>query len=152
MYLQEIFEVVIGLVFIWLVMSTATMQLGEWVSNLLRWRSSDLEETIQRMLGDKDLTRSFYDHPLIRSLSADRASRDARPSYIPSNQFSTVLLNIIENGAMESSLLLQGLYGLVPQLDQIKPRTRKKQARMDLDRLLDLARLSTTVESEQPMA
>ena len=35
MYLQEIFEVVIGLVFIWLVLSTATMQVGEWISNLL---------------------------------------------------------------------------------------------------------------------
>ena len=32
MYLQEIFEVVIGLVFIWLVLSTATMHVGEWIS------------------------------------------------------------------------------------------------------------------------
>jgi hypothetical protein len=152
MYLQEIFEVVIGLVFIWLVMSTATMQVGEWVSNLRKWRSLDLEEAIQRMLGDADLTRLFYDHPLIRSLSADQASRDARPSYIPSNQFSTVLLNIIQNAGMEASLLLQGLYSLVPQLDEIKERARRKQARADLDRVLDLARLSTTVESEQPMA
>jgi hypothetical protein len=151
MYLQEIFEVVIGLVFIWLVLSTATMQVGEWISNLLKWRATDLEKTIQRMLGDENLTRLFYDHPLIRSLSADQASRDARPSYVPSNQFSTVLLNMIQSAGAESSLLLQGLYGLVPPLARITPRARRKQARLDLDRLLDLARLSTTVDSGQPM-
>ena len=151
MYLQEIFEVVIGLVFIWLVLSTATMQVGEWISNLLKWRSTDLEKTIQRMLGDEGLTRLFYDHPLIRSLSADRLSRDTRPSYIPSNQFSTVLLNVIQNASTESSLLLQGLYSLIPPLEHMGPRTRRKQARLELDRLLDLARLSTTVDGGQPM-
>ena len=50
MYLQEIFEVVIGLVFIWLVLSTATMQVGEWIANAFKWRSADLEKTIRRML------------------------------------------------------------------------------------------------------
>src|SRR5512140_388853 len=152
MYLQEIFEVVIGLVFIWLVLSTATMQVGEWISNLRHWRSKDLEKTIERMLGDANLTRLFYDHPMIRSLCADQTSRDARPSYIPANQFSTVLLHAIENAGTESSLLLQELYGLVPPAAAIKPRTRRKQARQDLDRVLDLARLSTTADSGQPMA
>lgn len=151
MYLQEIFEVVIGLVFIWLVLSTATMQVGEWISNLLKWRSTDLEKTVERMLGDQNLTRLFYDHPLIRSLCVDQSSRDARPSYIPANQFSTVLLNTIQNAGAESSVLLQELYGLVPVIRSLKPRTRQKQARLELDRLLDLARLSATVDSGQPM-
>jgi hypothetical protein len=152
MYLQEIFEVVIGLVFMWLVLSTATMQVEEWISNLLKWRSNDLEKTIRRMLDDQNLTRLFYDHPLIRSLSADQSSRDARPSYIPANQFSTVLLNTIQSAGTESSLLLQELYGLIPALQAMKPRTRRKQAGLELDRLLDLARLSTTVDGGQPMA
>ncbi len=151
MYLQEIFEVVIGLVFIWLVLSTATMQVGEWIANLLKWRSTDLEKTVQRMLGDPNLTRLFYDHPLIRSLSADQAASEARPSYIPANQFSTALLNIIENAGSESSLLLQGLYSLLPQVQTIQPRARRKQASLDLERVLELARLSSTVEGGQPM-
>ena len=151
MYLQVIFEVVIGLVFIWLVLSTATMQVGEWIANLLKWRSTDLEKTVQRMLGDANLTRLFYDHPLIRSLSADQVTSGARPSYIPANQFSTALLKIIEDAGSESSLLLQGLYGLVPQIQSIQPRARRKQASLDLARVLELARLSSTVEGGQPM-
>jgi hypothetical protein len=151
MYLQEIFEVVIGLVFIWLVLSTATMQVGEWIANLFKWRSTDLEKTLRRMFGDEDLTRLFYDHPLIRSLSADQASPDARPSYIPANQFSTALLNIIQDAGTESALLLQRLYGLIPLIQRMQPRTRRKQARLDLERVLELARLSSTVHTGQPV-
>ncbi len=151
MYLQEIFEVVIGLVFIWLVLSTATMQVGEWIANLLKWRSADLEKTIRRMLGDDDLTRLFYDHPLIRSLSVDQVTADSRPSYIPANKFSTGLLSIIENAGTESSLLLQGLYALVPSAEKLKPAARRKQARLDLERLLELSRLSISSDSGQPM-
>src|SRR5512140_2315747 len=132
MYLQEIFEVVIGLVFIWLVLSTATMQVGEWIANLRRWRASDLQRAIRRMLSeDDDLSRLFYDHPLIRSLSDARPGTDTRPSYIPSNKFSTVLLSTIQNAETEGSLLLHGLYGLMPQLERVKPAARRTGAAAD---------------------
>ena len=81
MYLQEIFEVVIGLIFVWMVLSTATMQVQEWIANLLKWRSGDLEKTIGHMLIDGDLTKLFYGHPLIQSLSGERAGQAATPSH-----------------------------------------------------------------------
>ena len=152
MYLQEIFEVVIGLVFVWLVLSTATMQVGEWIANAFRWRAADLQSAIRRMLNDDGLARLFYGHPLIRSLSEERQNPDSRPSYIPANKFSTVLLNIIQNAETEASLLLHGLYSLFPSLDQIKSRTRRTQARADLERLVELARLSSTSEGDQAMS
>jgi hypothetical protein len=151
MYLQEIFEVVIGLVFVWLVLSTATMQVGEWIANALKWRAGDLENTIKRMLDDEDLTRLFYDHPLIRSLSEEKENRDTRPSYIPPNKFSTVLLSIIQNAETESSLVLLGLYGLFPHLKGVKSAARRQQARTDLLRLVELARLSISSESGKAM-
>jgi hypothetical protein len=149
MYLQEIFEVVIGLVFVWLVLSTATMQVGEWIASALKWRARDLEKTIGRMLNDNDLTRLFYDHPLIRSLSEEK--QDTGPAYIPANKFSTVLLSIIQNAETEGALLLHGLYGLLGQLDNIKSKPRRTQARADLERLVELARLSIRAEGGQPM-
>src|SRR5512143_4156253 len=152
MYLQEIFEVVIGLVFVWLVLSTATMQVGEWIANAFRWRAADLQSAIRRMLNDDSLARLFYGHPLIRSLSEERQNPDSRPSYIPANKFSTVLLNIIQNAETEASLLLHGLYCLFPSLDQIKSRSRRTQARADLERLVELARLSSTSEGDQAMS
>ena len=151
MYLQEIFEVVLGLVFVWLVISTATMQVGEWIANFLKWRATDLEKTVQRMLNDEDLTRLFYDHPLIRSLSEDKQNKASRPSYIPANKFSTVLLSVIQNAETEASLLLHGLYSLFPLADQIKSRQQRQQARADLERLVELARLPGNQGDDQAM-
>src|SRR5512143_2232617 len=135
MYLQEIFEVVLGLVFIWLILSTATMHVGEWIANAFRWRAADLERGIRRMLNDDNLTRLFYDHPLIRSLSEAGSDRDTRPSYIPANKFSTVLLSVIQNAETEASLLLHGLYGLYSELKHVKPAARRQQALSELVRL-----------------
>ncbi len=151
MYLQEILEVVIGLIFIWLVLSTATMQVGEWIANVLKWRAGDLETAVRRMLNDDNLTRLFYDHPLIRSLSEDSRTRQALPSYIPANKFSTVLLSVIQNAETEASLLLHGLYALFPSLAQIKSASRRKQAQADLERLTELARLSGTSVADEAM-
>jgi hypothetical protein len=151
MYLQEIFEVVLGLVFIWLILSTATMQVGEWIANAFRWRAADLEQAVRRMLNDDDLTRLFYDHPLIRSLSDARGAQDTRPSYIPANKFSTVLLSIIQNAETEASLLLHGLYALFPRLTTVKSTAIRKQAQADLERLVELARLSVNSEGDGAM-
>jgi hypothetical protein len=151
MYLQEIFEVVLGLVFVWLVLSTATMQVGEWIANALKWRAKDLEKAIKGMLNDEDLTRLFYDHPLIRSLSEGKQGQSARPAYIPANKFSTVLLSIIQNAETEGSLILHGLYAVFSRLKNIKSGTRRKQASTDLERLVELARLSISAEGGQAM-
>ena len=149
MYLQEILEVVIGLIFTWLVLSTAAMQVQEWIAGFLRWRANDLEKTIGKMLNDGDLTRLFYDHPLIHSLSGEQGDKNSKPSYIPANKFSTVLLSIIQNADTEASLLLHSLYSLFSQLDQIKPKTRRKQAEADLGRLVELARLSIQADGTE---
>jgi hypothetical protein len=151
MYLQEILEVIVGLVFIWLLLSTATMQVVEWIANALKWRATDLEKNVRRMLNDDDLTTLFYDHPLIRTLSEDKQNRETRPSYIPANKFSTVLLSIIQNAETEASLLLHGLYTLIPQLQRIKPAARRSQARADVQRLVELARLSMGSDGDQAM-
>ena len=141
----------LGLVFVWLVLSTATMQVGEWIANALKWRARDLEKAIHGMLNDEDLTGLFYDHPLIRSLSENKQGKGARPSYIPANKFSTVLLSIIQNAETEGSLILHGLYALFSRLKNIRSSAQRKQATADLERLVELARLSITAEGGQAM-
>jgi hypothetical protein len=84
MYLQEILEVAIGLVFMWLIISIAAMSIQEWIANILQWRSNDMEIVIRRMLTGEDVRTNlavegavanlgdlFYDHPLIKSLSKE---------------------------------------------------------------------------------
>jgi len=116
MYLQEILEVAVGLVFMWLVISLAAMQFQEWIANLLNWRSNDLKTAIRKLLSDNTLTEQFYDHQIVRSLSKqmnwwERFSAwfgnlfrrvfkrplilDNIPSYIPANDFAMVVFDLV---------------------------------------------------------
>ena len=147
MFLQGVIEVIISLVFTWFVLSTATVQIQEWIAARFQWRARDLEQAIRGMLNDQGLTRLFYDHPIIRSLSGKENGPDRKPSYIPSNQFSTVLLSIILSAGSESALLIYSLYNLPDQLKRIQPRERRKQAQADLNRILELARLGSSTQS-----
>jgi len=93
MYLDAIIEVAIGLVFSWLVLSIATMQMQEWISSLFRWRAELLEDSLKRMLHDEKLVVDFYQHPLITSLSRP----GNKPSYIPSDRFAQSLYDVLFN-------------------------------------------------------
>jgi len=50
MYLQEILEVVIGIIFAWMLLSIAVLQIQEIIASYLEKRSSDLEMVIRDML------------------------------------------------------------------------------------------------------
>lgn len=91
MYLDAMIEVAIGLIFSWLVLSIATMQLQEWISSLLGWRAQILEDSLKRMLQSDQLVNDFYKHPVIASLS--RPGR--KPSYIPSDRFAQSLYDVV---------------------------------------------------------
>ena len=69
MQLDAILEVAIGLVFVWLVISVATMEGQNRIGNLLNWRADYLERSIFSMLKDKTLVEKFYNHPLILELA-----------------------------------------------------------------------------------
>ncbi len=53
MSLQEIFEVIIVLLFNSLVLSTALIQIQDWIANFLKWRSRDVKKSTQRALIDE---------------------------------------------------------------------------------------------------
>jgi hypothetical protein len=147
MFLQGVIEVIISLVFTWFVLSTATVQIQEWIAARFQWRARDLENAVAGMLNDRGLTKLFYDHPIIRSLSAKEEGRTLKPSYIPAQQFSTVLLSIILAAGSESALLIYSLYNLPDQLKRIQSREKRKKAQADLTRILELARLASSTQS-----
>ena len=96
MYLAELVEVAIGLVVVYFLVSMASSQILEWISQLLGWRAQDLETAIRGMIlnqpiesrmfsglvtlvkrlfkqGTPDtpeayLVKQLYDHPLIKPL------------------------------------------------------------------------------------
>lgn len=85
------------LLFVYLLLGLITNQIVSYIQEFLSWRAIFLEEGILNMLGDVRLTRMFYEHPFIRSLRV--ANR--KPSYIPPDVFSSAILDILMQNAME---------------------------------------------------
>lgn len=150
MYLQEILEVVAGLIFVWLILSIGTMQVQEWLASFKGLRGNELYKAIKKMLGNDDLANIFYDHPIINSLSDFKGEKKRRPSYISANNFAQTLISIILRSSTESSLILLRLYDLRRNLGKIKSKEIRQNASEQLDRLFEIARLSISAETGKP--
>jgi len=150
MYLQEILEVVAGLVFVWLVLSIGTMQFQEWLASIRNFRGNDLHKAIKKMLANDDLADLFYDHPVIKGLSDFQNEYGRKPSYISASNFATTLINIILSSGAESSLVLLRLYNLRRVLGKIRSKRIRKNAEEQLNRLFEIARLSINAETGKP--
>ena len=133
MYLQDILEVAIGLIFMWLVISIGAMTIQEWVGNILQWRPKALQKSIRGMLNSRDLTQKLYDHPIISNLyiPAQKPGRKPRlPSYIPSERFSLAFFDLITNEGMEDS----PLFDLSGSIDSVLATSITEPNQLDLAR------------------
>jgi hypothetical protein len=143
MYLQEILEVAIGLVFVWLVISVATMSLQEWLSNLLNTRAKEMEKTIAQMLSSADMTSKFYNHPLIANLyePSIKTGKKARlPSYIPANKFGATLFSLVVQAGTDNSPVRAMTGKINQQLASIQSPEQQKLAKADWNAILETAR------------
>lgn len=152
MFLESISGVAIGLILTWFVLSIATVHIQEWIASLTQWRANDLQKAIRGMFCSENLMGLFYDHPIIRGFSLGYKNRDSKPSYIPANQFSTVLLSILQGSVNESGFLIFGLYGIPAALHKIGPGKRRKRAREDLNRIFEMARLANAAQEDKPLS
>lgn len=107
-------EVVVGIIFIFILVSIICSTIRESIEAWLKTRAAYLEHGIREMLHDKKaegLARSFYEHPLIYSLytssyipgsDSKRPSILAKggdlPSYIPAKNFAVALMDIAARG------------------------------------------------------
>ncbi|MGA2489483.1 MAG: hypothetical protein ABSF99_04750, partial [Anaerolineales bacterium] len=147
MYLQEILEVVIGLVFLWLVISLATMSFQEWIADRINLRANELEKAIAEMLGNQDLLQKFYDYPLIANLYTQpkKASKKPRlPSYIPANKFSATLFQLILQAGANNSPVQTMTGEIEKQMGSIESPEQQKLAKDDWDAILKTAGNAST--------
>jgi hypothetical protein len=138
MEISSILSVALGLIFVWLVLSLAVMNIQEWIAAKLQWRSKMLETTIRNLLADPGLTDQFYNHPLIRSLFSGNDG-STKPSYIPASQFTLTLFDIVATAGTEASLLQQQLYKLRLEVSLLG-RNQRKAAQRRLNLILALTR------------
>ncbi|MDP1622711.1 MAG: hypothetical protein Q8M08_10285 [Bacteroidales bacterium] len=117
MFNSSVLEVVIGLVFIYLLYSLLATIIQEILASTFSFRAKILERAISRMLEDenvptprinsilhlfkrtanaensKSTTETFYHHPLIKFLGENK--RHSKPSYITRETFSKVLIDLL---------------------------------------------------------
>ena len=140
-----IVDFIIGVVFYWYFFSGVIMQVLEWIASLRRWRSRGLYQGIRNMLGDEGLTDMFYQHPIIQGLyGGGGKSQNRLPSYIPANQFSSALLDMLAVADHELFLLTYQLLIIKKNVSKISNPSMKAHAEAELDRMLQLCGLSET--------
>ncbi|MEM6523258.1 MAG: hypothetical protein AAGF85_09060 [Bacteroidota bacterium] len=105
-------DVVIGLVFIYLLYSLLTSVIAEIVATNLALRAKNLHSALNRMLNDesvnvfshsKDVSgilKKLYGHPEIRSLSANNIFN--KPSEIDADTFARALVDVLREGKLET--------------------------------------------------
>lgn len=144
MSITIILNVVLGVFLTWTLLSLAAMQIQEWVAARLKWRARMLEKTLDKMISDPLVADQFYNHPLIRSLYTGKNNQD-KPSYIPADQFSQAMVDILSNIGTEASLLQQQLYRLFSET-QTLPKKSRLEAQNRISLMLGLTRKALVSE------
>lgn len=112
MFDSEILEVTIGVVFVFVLVSTIASAIREAIEAWFKTRASYLEYGIRELLQDKDgtgISAELFRHPLIHSLfSGDYTPRPPSksppqrggnlPSYIPSRSFALAIMDLAARG------------------------------------------------------
>ncbi|MCI0478641.1 MAG: hypothetical protein L0Y55_20560, partial [Anaerolineales bacterium] len=138
MQLDAILEVAIGLVFVWLVISVATLEIQNLISNMRDWRANHLAQSILSMLKDEKMVARFYAHPLIMELApkgtdgkikTDKRGAFKLPEQIPSAMFARVACEIMLNAGKDQPLTdtmsLDGMKASVKTLMEKNPNLGK---------------------------
>jgi hypothetical protein len=112
MFGSDILEVSIGIVFVFVLVSTICSAVREAIEALLKTRASYLEFGIRQLLQDgkgQGLAREFFEHPLIFSLFAGEYAPGGErrrwwrgrnlPSYIPSRSFAVALMDVLNTSS-----------------------------------------------------
>src|SRR5665647_1653992 len=97
MFNSVVLDVVIGLVFIYLLYSLLATIIQEIIATYLGLRAKMLKKGISRMLDDdvnaKGISDIFYGHPLIKYLGENKSH--SNPAYLAAKNFSKVLIDLL---------------------------------------------------------
>jgi cytoskeletal protein RodZ len=104
MFGSDVLDIVVGMVFIFLLLSLICSAVKEFIETLVKHRAKDLERGIRELIGDPDNTTDFvaniYNHALVNSLyrgTYSEKSKGCLPSYIPSANFAIAVMDLIKN-------------------------------------------------------
>ncbi len=104
MFGSDILDIIIGMVFVFLLMSLICSSVNEFIESVFKNRARDLERGIGQLIGDPDNSSGFidliYNHGMVNSLFKGSYPPDSKgdlPSYIPAQNFAMTVVDIIQN-------------------------------------------------------
>lgn len=101
-------QVVIGVIFVLLLLSLLATTAMEWIASLLKLRGRNLERALRNMLASSDTHEAVYhkflQNSMYRQLTKDPNRPSSRPSYMSSDTFQTILLDILCNDGASSTI------------------------------------------------
>jgi hypothetical protein len=104
MFGSILLDIVIGLIFVYLLLSLICSALNEIIEACLKKRAADLERGIRELLHEDKgagLLKAFYEHPLVSGLFKGKYEPGKTrnlPSYIPARNFALALMDIVLPG------------------------------------------------------
>lgn len=141
MFGSTILEVIIGMLFVYLLLSMLCSAIGEYLEAKWNNRAKLLRKGIELLLNDTtgsssmDLAKQLYAHGLIRPLYRDA---NTLPSYIPSRTFALALWSMAtegESGVTTDLRQIRATVGKLPQQElRIALLTLIDEANGNLDR------------------
>ena len=136
MQLDAILEVAIGLVMMWLVLSVATMEIQNWLTQVMNVRAKFLEESLLEMFkGEQDLVDQFYNHPAIKELfQKDRKGNLKKPTWIPNETFSRVAMELLVAASKQKASAAPGTVSFSAMADGVQ---QVKSMNPELEDLMD---------------
>ena len=138
-------DIVIGLIFIYFVLSIICTAANEIIARLFQLRANNLAEGIQNLLSDPkipNLSEKFFEHPLIQSLC--RGTK--KPSYIPSKTFALTFIDLVLKEKNVNSRFLSDIRAAVSALGQDSKIGRTMQIFLD-EAENDLQKLKASLET-----
>lgn len=140
----ESLDLAIGMMVMFLLVSTLCSALREAIEALLKTRAAYLERAIREMLDDKDgkgLTESLFDHPLLSGLFLGKyrpkpakkklwvlANGRGLPSYVPASSFAKALLDIAVHGVTSGKQGGEPSDGAATTLESLRARLSDPQS------------------------
>ena len=125
MFNSTTLDVMVGLIFVYILLAIMCSSINEWFAGLLHLRSGTLTTAVQHLLDSQDqpggvandptatwMVQQFKSHPLIDGMKQPNGDL---PSYIPSRTFATAVMDLVTpkvQGPLTFTELQQGLGNL----------------------------------------
>lgn len=104
MFGSDILDIVVGMIFVFLLLSLICSALSEFIETLFKNRAKDLERGISELIGDPKKTSgvlaAIYNHGMVNSLFKGcypPENAGDLPSYIPAASFALAVIDLAKN-------------------------------------------------------